>query len=686
MFTQAVETHIGGLSRTIGNTIAALLLAFFGFGTIAIMSGAEAAQAPLVWVIAGTTLASVFVGVITGSVTGDAETEAERQRAYLAFAFTNSAGALAAVVGNLAETLDKGHPPSENAITYMLHDVREAPNFMLTYGCIVAGIVIAAVICTTAGSIVMARRASLGPGHLQLLTSSSVVLMVVGIAVGTTWADVPSAKEVATVWRIGLLVVGLIITVIWAQFVAAATGGLIGLVGRKALNAGRQLTTVQFWTTVGRTVGKAAFEIGWRVALAAAIYVVEIVALVVIRMAWAVTTVSFRIAQKVLWDAFLTTLPVAAAATAVATLGLCLFLVWKVMASPTWRAVSAILSSVRAAPKKLGAAYGSLKKHAQSVRADGVRFLTWIWQRFRSQTIETPPRKPWRSFTASLAASATSLLSLVPTRLLAVGPRARGAVIAMLLVTAASFVPHQTIRPGTLPSGPAPATDEEVVFEAAPFIAAPSELQIDPVQVPIILPPPPLRDLKTRAVSLCALSPAGFDWALGRSDRFTVSMRQCDPPEEATGHNSLVVVGMSSAGSDLEKENRRARQRGQAIAKWVAARTPNDIQVYVLDLGMASGPEALDSAAYLFGDIESERPALGLIVRPIPSDAYASQIDIALELSDRLTRARLSSNFSKCDLYLYNRFVGRDGEFRLVPFFSCGKADAKSEERAEPSF
>lgn len=174
-------------------------------------------------------------------------------------------------------------------------------------------------------------------------------------------------------------------------------------------------------------------------------------------------------------------------------------------------------------------------------------------------------------------------------------------------------------------------------------------------------------------VAICEPPVGTLNWALSSTDKLEIALDDCRLADEvrAATDGVLVIVSVASMGPNSNAERELAMRRGIAIAQWASYRTPVDMPIYVLNLGMARRAEPFIIGWRQFGAVSGERPVLGMLIRPYPEGTAVPTTDILNELSQNLSLERVQANFTDCELFAFDADREIGTQLQIVPEFSC---------------
>lgn len=114
-------------------------------------------------------------------------------------------------------------------------------------------------------------------------------------------------------------------------------------------------------------------------------------------------------------------------------------------------------------------------------------------------------------------------------------------------------------------------------------------------------------------VQLCAPVLSGISWAYERDDTLSIGLGECRPPQLGDGQ-AIIVIALSSNGRNQDDEEARAFRRLQNASDWLANSTPQEAEIFLLNLGMGTNPNSHTELSRALGLSLSERPLLALVV------------------------------------------------------------------------
>jgi hypothetical protein len=639
----------------------------FVIDSLAVMSGATALQAPVFTTLLAVTLASGLIGAITTRKTS-APSELAEQKGNAAFVFSNSTGTFVTLVSAIAESLRKGKPVEHTGVQFFLDSlhVTDPSQLLWSYVGVLGFLAILSLPLVVIGSTTLAQN-SVTPSGLKLVRECSVGLLCFGLAAGTPWDAIPyGAEEAANIWRSFWIALGLLVGVIAiTKAISTSVGALISFLAWGVVHLGKNLYSLAI---------SARLRIALRQFAVGAVWVVA---------GWGISWATLRVVALIA-DAL--SAPTdqqsdlyrhlfAALATSAAAAGAALLIVATVIFGVlTW-------GDIR---KRVAVAHRSFAQMLKSAVIAfvsvfvGFRIRLWKWLAAASRLKLKPIRLKlskfaWPSFKKPLLTKLSRIPSalfgsvakqgrLFGSRLIPRNPLTKRALAgAAVVVFAASFVPRPAL----------PLIAVDLTLPPPPIV----ELQIEPVE----FDPPPSPSTPTRQgidiypASFCELPPGSIDWVFERNDKFEVQLRRCRLPRDIRlGQGALVVIGLSSPEGEPEEENQRALSRGVELAQWMSSRASEDLNLYILNLGV--GRRTLPLRAYrdLLGDVEGKRPAAALFIAPSPVDAELLQLDVAYELDRYFRRSGLSDDFTRCALYSFRRVGHASESLQSLDFFDCG--------------
>ncbi|MDP3458674.1 MAG: hypothetical protein Q8S09_05300, partial [Hyphomonas sp.] len=205
----------------------------------------------------------------------------------------------------------------------------------------------------------------------------------------------------------------------------------------------------------------------------------------------------------------------------------------------------------------------------------------------------------------------------------------------------------------------------------APPSEPPSEeVTTDATELPTLV----LEDAIVQGISLCEVLPGATQWAEGTEEGFVIGLYGCALSNrvDESSAGALVLVSVASLEIDAEAERARALRRADALAQWSSFQVPDDVTVYVLNLGMALRDDAFATGWEVFGRIDGERPAVGALISPSPEGAVISISEVVTELVQILSSANAAESFTDCDLSIVEISEAGFATLQAVPDFDCG--------------
>lgn len=663
------KIHYGNVTEFTMATLVALTIVFVIFGTLAVLNNAGEVQAPFL----GTLLLTTVVAGIVGSVTTRTNKRTSgnilaEQRGNATFAFTNSTGTLVSLVGAAVESIELGEPKKNSGIMYLLESFfRLTPsNHAATYAAIVSILAIVAFALVIFGSLVMAREQQSNQSDIETLRWLSVLLMVLGLAGTSAWGTIPfGADEAADAWR--TLAWAIIILFGGVSLVAAISIGarsLFSLIANGLIHLGQSMTSKPFWE-------KLLVSIRQIVVAHCRFLLVGLLLWMLVQTCGALLRLFPVEDLQDVFDTIQGNTDIVVGSfirTGVFSALAALAFLLVALVPPAWRRLVQTLRTRSAdfrfrepAIPKLKMFLDQLRRAIASQSAQAFRkSLGAIGTLLKTSVasvlvIQRSVMRLLRIAARAAAAYARPVAYLGPT----IGRLAAGAV-AIVLATSYIRAPVADYIDVDL-STPMPMQTVEL-----PLV----EIEFDP-PVPTL---PRLAELiRIRPISLCMLPPGALDWSFAETDRFEIAIDRCRIPSELIRAGSAVVlITLSSSQGALEAEEARSADRGRRLGNWAAGRLPQETDVYVLDLGKASGPRPLSRFASLFGMAYGERPVVGLLVSAEPAAAHIGSVDISTSLDRYILDRRLAASFSKCELWQLDARFGSADPFKPVSGFECG--------------
>lgn len=222
-------------------------------------------------------------------------------------------------------------------------------------------------------------------------------------------------------------------------------------------------------------------------------------------------------------------------------------------------------------------------------------------------------------------------------------------------------------RASVAPEISSPAADptlEDQVTEAEP----PKQQEADHI--------PPLDSLiPIRVFPVCGNRHRGIEWEYGSDESLTLNLADCglEQTEQFFFDGAILVVGLASKGTNEARENERALNRAENLARWTFSQfttLPRAPDIYVLNLGMDSRQNSQHNE-FSWRQAPPERPIEILFFNPVPDSALSDRKAAFGAISAYLSSGISISRYSRCDLFEYDPYFSEGAELKRVSNWSC---------------
>lgn len=648
----------------------AFILAIWAVTTFQSVLGGTQYQSPLLFTLLAVTLATTLTGGIAGGVFGTENSRGPgqvRAAATATYVFVNATGIVTVLVGQLSQTWEMGwklhRVETQNAITVILELLPLQPEAFFTAYLIATG-------CLAALSLALSAWAALGiisrpdptPTDLANVGALSLFLLLIGMLAGTPWAPIDADTEAAMrLYGVSVIIfIAIIIflcTLMFSLLMAHAMGKLAAILAYRSTEAVTEFDPKQFAQKVALITWAflrgAATGIFWAAFTLGSFWIFGLLVLDHFNLgttefqfryanaAFGGITLAYRIVPWVLLGAFSIFVIAAFGKAALYGLGQLVILFFVVF----WRALELLfLVACRF--------IGSAIRHADR----SVRFaIDFVWPVSAGPKVVVPRESQKNKSKAQI---------VDPSEPAAPLPKFEAGNLALALIgltVGASFVIVGSIWLLSRPEGQSGDPPSELPSE---------EVTTDETELPTLV----LEDAIIQGISLCEVLPGATQWTEGTEEGFVIGLYGCELSNrvDESSAGALVLVSVASLEVDAEAERARALRRADALAQWSSFQVPDDVTVYVLNLGMALREDAFATGWEVFGRIDGERPAVGALISPSPEGAVISISEVVEELVQILSSANAAESFTDCDLSIVK--VSDEGLAILeaVPDFECG--------------
>lgn len=647
-------------------TSAGLVLVILFTGILSAAFLAPNAKAPLFWTLlahVGTAIIATFLTIKIGNLPTGPQNELAKQRSAAIYVFTNAAGTLGSLTSNFAESIEFLKPANYNGITYFLEPIFQDQPKALFAAYIVYLVFLSslALVSIISGAKLLSETHQEDENKIRLAISDSTLILALWILVGITWDDIPfGSREAATTSSVIFYIIMFFVTAWlfskWACsvvvcIISAAVGGIT--------NAGKFFADPNikrlafFWLKI--------ILIGLASATAALLFGVTVVVYIVDN-----TSEFLKSSADQVFDfytnlfRFLFRSMIEVAIFVLAMFGL-IFL--RIVAQATWKSLKLVFQYAQSwAARFPGHVDAFVAKRLRDIDRIKAALSATALPRFK---FSIPNANPIRiPNIAALLCPAIHPLTILAERCATIIYKNK---YRLMILVAGYFIFNLPIWHSD-DDKPYASTQEHTTTESAEL--APRE-----ALAPKASSLPPLEAFQTSPKSICTVYPGSVDWAYGRDDKFEISVENCALNADLKTTNSAVIfVAVASTGVNAKLETNRAYDRGLSLTNFANKRLPHEVQLYLLEMGMAKTSRPYTGMSRILGYVSGERPAVATQFTPVPENSVFNSADVARELDELLRYSRASQNFTDCRLLQVERALEGEVALREVEGFNCGES------------